>query len=81
MLAEIFMLRAETAFRKNANARPYSSGDRHFVPIKLSISRIYIFNLVAAVWQHAINYMCRAVLMSNSKQNVRNGSTKFGLNV
>ena len=36
MLAEIFMLRSETAIRK---AR--SRGDRRFVPIKLPISRIY----------------------------------------
>jgi hypothetical protein len=41
MLAEIFMLRSETAFRKNVDARSCSSGDRRFVPIKLPISRIY----------------------------------------
>jgi hypothetical protein len=38
MLAEIFMLRSETAFR---NARSRSSGDRRFVPIKLPVNRIY----------------------------------------
>jgi hypothetical protein len=38
MLAEIFMLRSETAIRK---ARSCSSGDGRFVPIKLPISRIY----------------------------------------
>jgi len=37
MLAEIFMLRLETASR-NVGAPP-SSGDRRFVPIKLPINR------------------------------------------
>lgn len=77
MLAEIFMLRLETAFRE-VDAPPCSSGDRHFVPIKL----------VSAVWHNVINHICRAILMPGSEQNLLNGScrnlgcsTKFGLNV
>jgi hypothetical protein len=38
MLAEMFMLRLETAFR-SVDAQPCSIGDRRFVPIKLPISR------------------------------------------
>jgi hypothetical protein len=37
MLAEMFMLRLETAFRK-VDAQQCSIGDRRFVPIKLPIS-------------------------------------------
>ena len=82
MLAEIFMLRSETAFReKNAGAGAYSSSDSRFVPIKLPISRIHILNPVAAVWHDAVDHICRGVLMSYSKQRLHNGSTKFGLNV
>ena len=77
MLAEIFMLRLETAFRR-VTAPPCSSGDRRFVPIKL----------VPAVWHNMINHICRAVLAPRSEQNLLKGScrnlsysTKFGLNV
>jgi hypothetical protein len=38
MLAEIFMLRLETAFRKNVDAPWCSSGDKRFAPVKLPIS-------------------------------------------
>jgi hypothetical protein len=42
MLAEIFMLRLETAFRdRNVGVPLGSRGDRRFVPIKQPISRIY----------------------------------------
>ena len=77
MLAEIFMLRLETAFRK-VGAPPCSSGDGRFVLIKL----------VSAVWHNVINHICRAILMPRSEQSLLNGScrnlshsTKFGLNV
>jgi hypothetical protein len=77
MLAEIFILRLEAAFRKGG-APPGTSGDRHYVPIKL----------IPAVWHNVINHICRAVLMPRSEQNLINGSchnlscsTKFGLNV
>jgi len=77
MLAEIFMLRLETAFRK-VGAPLRSSSNRRFVPIKL----------VPTVWYNVINHICRAVLMQRSEQSLLNGScrnlscsTKFGLNV